>query len=82
MNGTFWSTTIINYFFVCRKDGISVITPSDGDIALEITVTNKNGDDAHQSQLDITLPDTLHYSTIAVSVSIQKSAFTQNGKWI
>lgn len=66
-----------------RKDGISVITPSDGDIALEITVTNKNGDDAHQSQLDITLPDTLHYSTIAVSQQTQVSCTAnENGTLI
>uniref|UniRef100_A0A3B4B8G4 Uncharacterized protein n=1 Tax=Periophthalmus magnuspinnatus TaxID=409849 RepID=A0A3B4B8G4_9GOBI len=47
-----------------RDNGLAVITPSDGDIALEITATNRNGDDAHQSGLSITLPDTLHYTTV------------------
>uniref|UniRef100_A0A3B4B8F7 Integrin alpha-2 domain-containing protein n=1 Tax=Periophthalmus magnuspinnatus TaxID=409849 RepID=A0A3B4B8F7_9GOBI len=34
-----------------KNNGLAVITPSDGDIALEITATNRNGDDAHQSGL-------------------------------
>uniref|UniRef100_A0A8C4E7B2 Integrin alpha-6 n=1 Tax=Dicentrarchus labrax TaxID=13489 RepID=A0A8C4E7B2_DICLA len=49
-------------------DGVAVITPSDEDIALEITVTNRNGDDAHQSHSIISLPDTLHYSSIKTNV--------------
>lgn len=48
---------------VSREDGVAVITPSYEDIALEITVTNRNGDDAHQSHIIITLPETLHYSS-------------------
>ncbi|XP_055015242.1 integrin alpha-6-like [Boleophthalmus pectinirostris] len=47
-----------------RDNGLAVITPSDRDIALEISVTNRNGDDAHQSGLSITLPDTLYYTTV------------------
>uniref|UniRef100_A0A8C3G6C0 Integrin alpha-2 domain-containing protein n=1 Tax=Cyclopterus lumpus TaxID=8103 RepID=A0A8C3G6C0_CYCLU len=34
---------------LAREDGVAVITPSEEDIALEIIVTNRNGDDAHQS---------------------------------
>ncbi|GLD70442.1 integrin alpha-6-like protein [Lates japonicus] len=52
---------------LAREDGVAVITPSKEDIALEITVTNRNGDDAHQSRLIIRLPDTLHYSSIVYS---------------
>lgn len=57
---------------VFREDGVAVITPSE-DIALEITVTNWGGDDAHQSHSVITLPDILHYSSVVntASVSIQ-----------
>ncbi|XP_041846599.1 integrin alpha-6-like [Melanotaenia boesemani] len=47
-----------------REEGVAVITPSDEDIALEITVTNINGDDAHQSHSVIMLPDTLRYSSV------------------
>ncbi|TKS72109.1 Integrin alpha-6 VLA-6 [Collichthys lucidus] len=39
------------------------------DIALEITVTNREGDDAHQSHSIISLPDTLHYSTIVYNTA-------------
>uniref|UniRef100_A0A8C3A5E6 Integrin alpha 6 n=1 Tax=Cyclopterus lumpus TaxID=8103 RepID=A0A8C3A5E6_CYCLU len=49
---------------LAREDGVAVITPSEEDIALEIIVTNRNGDDAHQSHSGISLPDTLHYSSI------------------
>ncbi|XP_069388255.1 integrin alpha-6-like [Paralichthys olivaceus] len=49
---------------LAREDGVAVITPSVEDVALEITVTNRNGDDAHQSHSIIMLPDTLHYSSI------------------
>uniref|UniRef100_A0A3Q1EUN0 Integrin alpha-6-like n=1 Tax=Acanthochromis polyacanthus TaxID=80966 RepID=A0A3Q1EUN0_9TELE len=49
---------------LAREDGDAVITPSDEDIALEITVTNRDGDDAHQSHAVVTLPDTLRYSTV------------------
>uniref|UniRef100_A0A8C6KDU9 Integrin alpha-6-like n=1 Tax=Nothobranchius furzeri TaxID=105023 RepID=A0A8C6KDU9_NOTFU len=48
-----------------RDNGVAVITPSDDDVALEITVTNRNGDDAHQSSSVIMLPETLHYSSAA-----------------
>ncbi|XP_078145154.1 integrin alpha-6-like [Centroberyx gerrardi] len=47
-----------------RENGIAVISPSDEDIALELTVTNRDGDDAHQSHSVIRLPDTLRYSSI------------------
>ncbi|XP_061580836.1 integrin alpha-6-like [Cololabis saira] len=54
-----------------REDGVAVITPSDEDVALEITVTNRNGDDAHQSHLVVTLPDALRYSSIVHSGSAE-----------
>ncbi|XP_076005382.1 integrin alpha-6-like [Genypterus blacodes] len=47
-----------------RDGGMAVISPSDKDVALEVTVTNRDGDDAHQSHSVISLPDTLHYSSI------------------
>ncbi|XP_071314514.1 integrin alpha-6-like [Trachinotus anak] len=56
---------------LAREDGVAVITPSDEDIALEITVTNRNGDDAHQSHSIIMLPDTLHYSSIVYNTAAE-----------
>ncbi|CAN9514650.1 unnamed protein product [Ophioblennius macclurei] len=49
------------------EDGVAVITPSEEDIALEITVTNADGDDAHQSHSVVTLPETLRYVSVALS---------------
>uniref|UniRef100_A0A4W6FCR9 Integrin subunit alpha 6 n=1 Tax=Lates calcarifer TaxID=8187 RepID=A0A4W6FCR9_LATCA len=43
----------LQYKFCSREDGVAVIIPSEEGIALEITVTNRNGDDAHQSHLII-----------------------------
>ncbi|XP_044062369.1 integrin alpha-6-like isoform X2 [Siniperca chuatsi] len=54
---------------LAREDGAAVITPSVEDIALEITVTNRDGDDAHQSHSVIVLPDTLHYSSIVYNTA-------------
>ncbi|KAK9518357.1 hypothetical protein VZT92_023666 [Zoarces viviparus] len=54
---------------LAREDGVAVITPSEEDIALEIIVTNRNGDDAHQSHSVISLPETLHYSSIVYSTA-------------
>uniref|UniRef100_A0A8C6KIM6 Integrin alpha-6-like n=1 Tax=Nothobranchius furzeri TaxID=105023 RepID=A0A8C6KIM6_NOTFU len=42
-----------------RDNGVAVITPSDDDVALEITVTNRNGDDAHQKKIKLKF---LYYS--------------------
>ncbi|XP_059202165.1 integrin alpha-6-like [Centropristis striata] len=47
-----------------REDGVAVITPSEEDVALQITVTNRDGDDAHQSHAAIRLPDTLQYNAV------------------
>ncbi|XP_039871880.1 integrin alpha-6-like [Simochromis diagramma] len=58
---------------LASEDGVGVITPSDEDIALEITVTNKNGDDAHQSRLAITLPDIVRYSSYSTTAEKQVS---------
>uniref|UniRef100_A0A669DKF4 Integrin alpha-6 n=1 Tax=Oreochromis niloticus TaxID=8128 RepID=A0A669DKF4_ORENI len=68
------SPSCINFY--CHsfsEDGVAVITPSDEDIALEITVTNKNGDDAHQSSLAITLPDIVRYSSYSTTAEKQVS---------
>ncbi|XP_070692438.1 integrin alpha-6-like [Pempheris klunzingeri] len=56
---------------LAREDGVAVITPSDEDIALEITVTNRDGDDAHQSHSVIMLPDTLHYSSVVYNTAAE-----------
>ncbi|XP_056239048.1 integrin alpha-6-like [Seriola aureovittata] len=64
-----------------REDGVAVITPSDEDIALEVTVTNRNGDDAHQSHSIILLPDSLHYSSIVYSTAAETQvSCTANAK--
>uniref|UniRef100_A0A3Q1BK90 Integrin alpha-2 domain-containing protein n=1 Tax=Amphiprion ocellaris TaxID=80972 RepID=A0A3Q1BK90_AMPOC len=65
---------------LAREDGDAVITPSDEDIALEITVTNRDGDDAHQSHAVITLPDTLHYSSVVHSGAETQVSCTANDK--
>ncbi|XP_067109200.1 integrin alpha-6-like isoform X1 [Osmerus mordax] len=45
------------------KDGVPVVSLSDPkDIALEITVTNKNGDDAYEAALIASFPPSLSYS--------------------
>nr|XP_046261717.1 integrin alpha-6-like [Scatophagus argus] len=54
-----------------REDGVAVITPSDEDIALEITVTNRDGDEAHQSHSLISLPDPLRYSSFVYSTTAE-----------
>lgn len=62
-------------FYVFREDGVAVLTPSDEDVALEVTVTNKGGDDAHQPHCVIHLPDSLRYSSVVHSttaVSVQQ----------
>uniref|UniRef100_A0A4W5RJL0 Integrin, alpha 6b n=1 Tax=Hucho hucho TaxID=62062 RepID=A0A4W5RJL0_9TELE len=46
------------------ENGVPVFTLSDQkDIVLEITVTNKNGDDAHEAALVASFPPSLSYST-------------------
>ncbi|KAM9376193.1 integrin alpha-6-like [Pholidichthys leucotaenia] len=65
---------------LAREDGVAVITPSDEDVALKITVTNRNGDDAHQSHAVIMLPDTLHYSSIIQSKGESQMSCTVNDK--
>ncbi|XP_053734440.1 integrin alpha-6-like isoform X3 [Synchiropus splendidus] len=52
------------YSSLARDNGVAVITPSKEDIALEIKVTNKDGDDAHQARAVITLPNTLHHTSV------------------
>lgn len=47
-----------------REDGVAVITPSGEDVALEIIVSNSDGEDAHQSHVVVNLPDLLRYSSV------------------
>ncbi|TWW55304.1 Integrin alpha-6 VLA-6 [Takifugu flavidus] len=63
-----------------REDGVAVITPTEEDIALELTVTNWGGDDAHQTRSIISLPDTLRYSDIVSTASEPKVDCTVNDK--
>ncbi|XP_077103938.1 integrin alpha-6 [Siphateles boraxobius] len=46
------------------ENGVSVISPGDENVALEVTVTNIGGEDAHQSQLSVTFPEFLHLSSV------------------
>ncbi|TWW53518.1 Integrin alpha-6 CD49 antigen-like family member F VLA-6, partial [Takifugu flavidus] len=62
------------------EDGVAVITPTEEDIALELTVTNWGGDDAHQTRSIISLPDTLRYSDIVSTASEPKVDCTVNDK--
>ncbi|KAM4621915.1 integrin alpha-6-like [Polymixia lowei] len=62
-----------------RQNGTAVISSSGEDIALEVTVNNKGGDEAHQSRSVIRLPDTLRYSSVIYSkVSESKVRCTAN----
>ncbi|XP_061747815.1 integrin alpha-6-like [Nerophis ophidion] len=49
---------------LAREDGVAAITPSGKDVALEVTVTNMGGEDAHQSHVVVQLPDILRYSSV------------------
>ncbi|KAM4732054.1 integrin alpha-6-like [Anableps anableps] len=61
-----------------RDEGVAVITPSDEEIALEITVSNKNGDDAHRCHSVIMLPDTMRYSSVLFSGAEEDVSCTAN----
>ncbi|KAI2656945.1 Integrin alpha-6 [Labeo rohita] len=58
---------------LAMENDIPVISPGDKNVALEVTVTNTGGDDAHQSQLSVTFPEFLQLS----SVEPKKSSETQ-----
>ncbi|KAI4893518.1 hypothetical protein NFI96_004258 [Prochilodus magdalenae] len=47
-----------------RKDGLAAISPGNKDTALQITVTNKGGDSAHDTQLFADFPESLPLSDI------------------
>lgn len=50
---------------VCWRDPrMPVISPGDENVALEVTVTNKGGEDAHHSQLSVMFPEYLPLSSI------------------
>lgn len=49
--------------FSNRRNGVAVVSLSDQkDIALEVTVKNRNGDDAHEAKLVGLFGDSLSYS--------------------
>ncbi|XP_073677128.1 integrin alpha-6 [Garra rufa] len=58
---------------LAMENDIPVISPGDKNVALEVTVTNKGGDDAHQSQLSVAFPEFLQLA----SVEPKKSSETQ-----
>lgn len=67
--------------FVCwRENDIPVISPGDENIALEVTVTNIGGDDAHQSQLSVTFPEFLRLSSVELKKSSVSVPFYWNPK--
>ncbi|MCJ8733736.1 hypothetical protein PDJAM_G00226990, partial [Pangasius djambal] len=49
---------------LAREDGVAVISPGAGNTALEITVTNHGGDDAHLAQLVANFPESLPLSSV------------------
>ncbi|XP_048032685.1 integrin alpha-6 isoform X2 [Megalobrama amblycephala] len=49
---------------LAMENGVAVISPGDENVALEVTVTNRGGEDAHQSQLSVTFPEFLHLSSV------------------
>ncbi|XP_056328164.1 integrin alpha-6 isoform X1 [Danio aesculapii] len=55
------------------ENGVPVISPGDVNVALEVTVTNTGGDDAHHTQLYVMFPEVLHLS----SVVLKKNSDTQ-----
>ncbi|XP_043114018.1 integrin alpha-6 isoform X2 [Puntigrus tetrazona] len=60
-------------FPLSMENDIPVISPGDKNVALEVTVSNIGGDDAHQSQLSVAFPEFLPLS----SVEPKKNSETQ-----
>lgn len=55
----------------CRENGVPVISLStQKDIALEVTVTNLDKDDAYEALVIINLPNSLTYSAYRVSPDV------------
>ncbi|XP_075868420.1 integrin alpha-6-like [Nelusetta ayraudi] len=63
---------------LAREGDIAIITPSKEDIALEITVTNRDGEPAHQAHVTIILPDTLGYTSAVHAGSERQSCKAKN----
>ncbi|XP_020566645.1 integrin alpha-6 isoform X1 [Oryzias latipes] len=62
------TTTEDDFTELNQEDGLPVISLSNQkDIALEVTVTNQKGDDAHEASLTAIFPSSLTYSTYRVS---------------
>uniref|UniRef100_A0A8C2CYD5 Integrin, alpha 6, like n=1 Tax=Cyprinus carpio TaxID=7962 RepID=A0A8C2CYD5_CYPCA len=59
---------------LAMENDIPVISPGDENIALEVTVTNIGGDDAHQSQLSVTFPEFLRLSSVELKKSSVRNA--------
>ncbi|XP_053487838.1 integrin alpha-6 [Ictalurus furcatus] len=49
---------------LARENGVAVISPGSGNTALEITITNHGGDDAHLAQLVANFPESLPLSSV------------------
>ncbi|XP_028816348.1 integrin alpha-6-like [Denticeps clupeoides] len=62
-----------------RENGEAVITPGDKEVALQILVTNKDGEDAHQTQLSVTLPDSLSYVSYISGQPSASCSANENG---
>lgn len=55
-----------------RKDGVPEMLLSDQkDIALEINVKNKDGDDAYETKLQAVIPNYLSYSTSLIKMQVR-----------
>ncbi|XP_060740726.1 integrin alpha-6-like [Tachysurus vachellii] len=52
---------------LAREDGVAVISPGAGNTALEVTVTNPGGDDAHLAQLVANFPESLPLSSVILN---------------
>uniref|UniRef100_A0A4W4EHF5 Integrin alpha-2 domain-containing protein n=1 Tax=Electrophorus electricus TaxID=8005 RepID=A0A4W4EHF5_ELEEL len=62
------------------QDGVPVISLGDQkEIALEVTVTNQNGDDAYEAVLIGTFPDSLSYSAFRPKNNVIICVANQNG---
>uniref|UniRef100_UPI003AAEF7D7 integrin alpha-6-like n=1 Tax=Centroberyx gerrardi TaxID=166262 RepID=UPI003AAEF7D7 len=62
------------------KDGLPVVTLSDQkDIALEITVTNQNGDDAYEASVVASFPRALTYSAFRIPSNPVTCTANKNG---
>lgn len=58
-------------FFIPSENGVPVLSLSDQkDIALEVTVSNLNGDDAYEASMVATFPPSLTYSAFRPEANV------------